>query len=99
METKIPFFHYFVIFCFRFLYGVFYGYCIEHLFFNLSIDNVPLVTTNKLKIFLSMFIISNSIFLLQNIYQYFDHSNKMPFCTIDQFHNFMTLTYYFIIVI
>ena len=42
-------------------------YCIEHLFFNLSIENVPLIATNKLKFCLSMFIISSSFFLLQNI--------------------------------
>ena len=44
-----------------------------------------------------MFIVSSSIFLLQNIYQCFDYYSKTPFYTIDQFLNFMALIYYFII--
>ena len=55
--------------------------------FNLSIKNAPLIATNRFKFCLSMFIISISIF------QSFDR-NKTLFCSIDQFHNFMTLIYF-----
>ena len=53
--------------------------------FNLSIKNVPLITINKFKFCLSMFIIP--------IFQSFER-NKTLFCSIDQFHNFMTLIYF-----
>ena len=64
--------------------GYFYGYCIEHLFFNLFNENVPFIATNKLKFCLSVFIISSSIFLLQNFYQCFDYCSKTLFYTIDR---------------
>ena len=67
----------------------------EHMFFNLSIENVSLIATNKLKFCLPMFIISSSVFLLLNIYQYFDYCNKNLFYPIDQFHNCMALIYSF----
>ena len=66
-------------------------YCIKHLFFNLSIENVPLIATNKLKFCLSVFIISSSFFLLQNI-NVLIISIEL-FYTTDQFHNLMTLIY------
>ena len=59
---------------------------------SVSMENVPLIATSTLKLCLSVFIVSSSIFLLQNIYQCFDY-----FYTIDQFLNFMALIYYFII--
>ena len=64
--------------------GYFYGYCIEHLFFNLFNENVPFIATDKLKFCLSVFIISNSIFLLQNFYQCFDYCSKTLSYTIDR---------------
>ena len=64
---------------------------------SISMENVPLIATSTLKLCLSMFIVSSSIFLLQNIYQCFDYCSKTPFYTIDQFPNFMALIYCFII--
>ena len=46
---------------------------LKYLFSNLSIENVHLIATKNLKLCLSVFIISISIFLLQNIYQCFDY--------------------------
>ena len=50
---------------------------------SVSMENVPLIATSTFKLCLSMFIVSSSIFLLQNIYQCFDYCSKTPFYTID----------------
>ena len=72
--------------------------------FNLSIKTVVIIATNELKVCLSMYIISSSNFLLQNIDQCFNYRiytlafiqfiHLTLFKTTDQFPNFMTLTYY-----
>ena len=84
MGKEITFDSFSLIFVLGFYMGYFYVYCIEHLFFNFFNKNVPFVATNKLKFCLSVFIISNSIFLLQNFYQCFDYCSKTLSYTIDR---------------
>ena len=86
-----------LIFCFRFLYGGSLWILHQTSVFNRSIENVLAISTNQLKKFYQCFIISISLFFLKNIYQYFDHSNKILLCIIGQFYNFMTLIYHFMI--
>ena len=63
MEEEIAF-GIILLFVLGFHYGFFYGYIIEDLFFNLSIENDPLISAINVNFSLSVLIISSLIFLL-----------------------------------
>ena len=58
-----------LIFVVGFYMGFFMDIALKYLFLDLFIENAHLIATKNLKFCLSVFIISISIFLLQNIWQ------------------------------
>ena len=69
MENEIVFDSISLIFVVGFYMGFFMDIALKYLFLDLFIGNAHLIATKNLKFCLSVFIISISIFLLQNIWQ------------------------------